>query len=210
MTAREALNATVPLLIDSATQPCVAVGRRTLRWGPQSDGFEWELSFQLHQRGSGTGSVPVIPHLSIASATVAGWRRSRGLAPDRGRFFACQLGDLSSRAQGTHWEIGEPNRAASAADIMRTLDTRALPLIELLRDPHRAAERMATDLWALVPRLRADVNGPPVEYLLAFGREDLVPELIASAYTVPSLRRQLGDAPPPAWVSLASEFAEAD
>lgn len=209
MTAREALAATVPLLIDFASQPCVAVGSHTLRWGPHSDGFAWELSFQLHQRGTGTRSVPVIPHLSIASTAVAAWRRSRGLPPDRGRFFACQLGDLSSRAQGTHWEIGESNRAASAADIMRTLESRALPLIAVLRDPDRASERMATDLWALVPRLRADVNSPPVEYLLAFGREDLVPELIASARTVPSLRRQLDDAAPPSWVGLAREFERA-
>lgn len=208
MTARDALDDCIRSLRERASPPCAVVGGRTLRWGPEADGFSLELSFQLYQRPAGTRSVPVIPHVEVTAKPMASWRRSAGRPPERGSVFSCMLGQLSPRAQGHVWEIGTSNREQSVVDILRAVDRHARPLLALLRNPDSACEQLAHRLWGVLPSVPADINQPPVEYLLCFGRDDLVPRLLDSARRVPATRRELAQEPPPPWVELARRFLD--
>jgi hypothetical protein len=206
-TPREALAAAVPLVTAASAHPSTVAGGRTVRWTDPGGDVTLELLFQLSIRGTGTRSVPLIPHVRLLSRSLARWRRSEGLPPDRGSVMGTALGLLSPRAQGIGWEIGEPNRAASAVDIARTVDERARPLLDLLADPDAACPALAERWWAAVPGVDADLGTPPVEYLLCHGRADLVPVLLATVERHPRSRRFLTPTPEPTWLRLARSLS---
>jgi hypothetical protein len=203
VTARDALAATVPLLVDAAVRPCEAVQQgRVLRWDA-GGGFALELTFQLLQRSTGTRSVPLVPHVRVVSRDLARWRRAAGLRPARGAVLDVPLGLLSPRARGLEWEIGESNRSYAARDVMRTLDEDVWPLVDVLSDPPSACVRLATELWGLLPTTPRDVAEPPVDYLLCWERADLVPTMVEAASGVPRFRRDLEGSQEREWVELA-------
>ncbi|GAA1733031.1 hypothetical protein [Brachybacterium phenoliresistens] len=199
--AREAQAALVPLIAEASSRPCRA-GASALTWAGD-DGFALRLTLQLPSRPTGTRSVPAIVHVQVTAQRLGRWRREHDLPAEQGSVLSVPLGLLTSRAQGRRWEIGDPQRDRTAQEIADAVEEHALPLLALLQEPEAACPLLARDLWGISARLPEDVAPPPVDYLLCWGRDDLVGEMVAQARTVARFRQDLAGPHPCDWVELA-------